>query len=324
MRSKKLVCGIDVSKNTLDAVYNEDGKIHHVKKKNNKEGHIELVEKLGLQRTYLMETTGLYGLEFACYLKSRRADIRIENAIKIKRFMQLNMQKNKSDKADALWIYKYAVERDTDRWAKPTRQYFYAKQIMSFLELSKKVSVMHQNYLKSLLLYPNISKTVLKIMNQLKEISNQNEEDLTAELDNLVEKMYPGLKDRLLTIPGLGIKTITRLLILTHGFKKIKSYKALISFVGFSPKETTSGTSLHKKTVISNSGDRTLRTNMYMSALSSIKSKGHFRDQYNRMKESNKNGKVIIIAIANKMLKIAYAVATQNTVYNPDYKSVLS
>jgi len=120
MKSKTFLCGIDVSKDSLDVCFNDHaGKVHWLKVNNDSEGHAMLISKLGKDRTYVMESSGPYYLRLAFLLKSMGADVRVENAIVIKRFIQMHMERNKSDKKDARWIYRTAGEREAAQWDLP-------------------------------------------------------------------------------------------------------------------------------------------------------------------------------------------------------------
>lgn len=70
MKSQNLVCGVDVSKDTLDLYYNDaEGKEHYLKVNNDIKGHELLLGKLGIQRTYVMESSVPYYLKLAFAIK---------------------------------------------------------------------------------------------------------------------------------------------------------------------------------------------------------------------------------------------------------------
>jgi len=122
MKSQNLICGVDVSKDTLDLYYN-DGQVreHYLKISNNVAGHRSLLKKLGTDRTYLMESSGPYYLRLAFAIKSLDGDVRVESPIALKRFIQMHLERNKSDKKDARWLYFYAKHRETSEWKLPLR-----------------------------------------------------------------------------------------------------------------------------------------------------------------------------------------------------------
>jgi transposase len=85
----RLVCGIDVSKDTLDLHYNTiQGKEVSLRVKYNEKGHQKVLEVCG-QRTYLIEASGPYYLKLAGFLKEAGCDVRVENPMRIRRFIQM-------------------------------------------------------------------------------------------------------------------------------------------------------------------------------------------------------------------------------------------
>src|SRR5688572_26496265 len=105
MKSLTLVAGIDVSKDSLDIYFNDaSGKQHYLKAINNDKGHQAILKNLGTDRTYVMEASGPYYMRLAFVLKASGADVRVENPIAVKRFIQMQLERNKSDKKDARWL----------------------------------------------------------------------------------------------------------------------------------------------------------------------------------------------------------------------------
>jgi transposase len=73
------------------------------------EGFKQLVKQCGRAHHFVMETTGPYYVAVALYLHQQGIKVSVVNAMVIKRFIQMQMEKNKSDKKDALWICKYGI-----------------------------------------------------------------------------------------------------------------------------------------------------------------------------------------------------------------------
>jgi len=122
MISQNLVCGVDVSKDTLDLYYNDaSGKEHYLKENNDTKGYEFLIGKLGVNRTYLMESSGPYYLRLAFTIKQSKGDVRVENPIAVKRFIQMHLERNKLDKKDARWLYFYARQQETSEWKLPPK-----------------------------------------------------------------------------------------------------------------------------------------------------------------------------------------------------------
>lgn len=110
METKKPCCGIDVSQLTLDVCYqNNLGEFFHLKVGNNMAGFKKILEHTGKDYHFVMEATGVYYIRFAFYLHQQGCALSVVNAMAIKRYIQMHLERNKTDKKDARWICKYAM-----------------------------------------------------------------------------------------------------------------------------------------------------------------------------------------------------------------------
>ncbi len=100
------------------------------------------------------------------------------------------------------------------------------------------------------------------------------------------------------------------LTIVTDNFKKFENYKQLIAYVGLSPRIYQSGTSVKGKGHICKMGNSQVRKLLYMCSC---------KEMYDRLKAKGKPERVIKIAIANKLLKQSFAIATTKTMYKENY-----
>lgn len=136
MKSQKLTTGIDISKDTLDIYFNDaKGEEGYLKVPNDSKGHAVIIKKLGLKRTYVMEASGPYYLRLAFLLKTSGADVRVENPTRVKRFIQMNLERNKTDKKDAKWLFRFAVEREASRWKLPSKVQLNCAQSLASIDL---------------------------------------------------------------------------------------------------------------------------------------------------------------------------------------------
>ena len=102
---QKLYCGIDVSGATLDVCYQTaEGSLEWCKCANNAEGFKEIWQHTGKDYQFVMESTGVYQLPFCFFLEAKKAGYSVVNALQIKRYIQMKLERNKSDKKDAFHI----------------------------------------------------------------------------------------------------------------------------------------------------------------------------------------------------------------------------
>jgi len=325
MKSKTFICGIDVSMASLDVCFNDrGGKVHWLKVANNAKGHSLLINKLGINRTYVMESSGPYYLRLAFLLKERGADVRVENAIVVKRFIQMHMERNKSDKKDAGWLYRYALEREAAEWDLPSKEQLYCSQMLGAIDLFKRQLTMLTNQLHSIDQLPLPCKEVKKGLEQAKTKLQNEVIKLEDQLQALLNSWQGQQQKDLSTIPGLGKRAVAILIVYTEGFKKISNHRQLIALAGLAPREYTSGSSVRGRKGICKMGNGYLRNVLYMCSMSAIKYNKACKDLYERLRAAGKNGKVALIAVCNKLLKQAFAIATKGTTYQADYKSSLN
>src|SRR5436189_3616161 len=99
--------GVDIGLEWIDAAWYDQEKLHHLKLANTLSGFKQLVKQCGATSQYVMESTGPYYMGLALYLHLNKIKVSVVNAVVIKRFIQMQLEKNKSDKKDAGWICKY-------------------------------------------------------------------------------------------------------------------------------------------------------------------------------------------------------------------------
>ena len=62
-------------------------------------------------------------------------------------------------------------------------------------------------------------------------------------------------------------------------------------------------------------GDTHLRSQMYVAAFASIRYNAACRETYERLRARGKSGKLAVVAVANKLIRQAFAVVTNNQPY---------
>lgn len=323
MKSKPLICGIDVSKDKLDVFYNKEGRQYSLQVNNNVSGHNALIKKLGINRTYILESTGVYSLRICLKLKKAGADVRVENPLIIKRFIQMNRERHKTDKSDARWIFAYGQEREATVWRIPSKAQLYCSQILSAIDIYKRELVGMNNHLQGLQQHPVANTFVKTSLEQARTKIKKEIIKLEEKLELLLTEWQGNLKSNLLTIPGLGKLAVAYLIVFTDGFTKFQNPRQLIAYAGTSPRVHTSGTSVHLKKGICKMGNFYLRKTLYMCSLNAIRRNKACKEQYERLKAAGKKPKVALIAVCNKLLRQAFAIAQTGIPYQADHKSIL-
>jgi transposase len=322
MEMRKLCCGIDVSHTKLDVCYqNNLGELFHLQVGNNIKGFEKIIEHTGTDYHFVMEATGVYYIRLAFYLHEQGCKQSVVNALSIKRYIQMHLERNKSDRKDAGWICRYAVEQTPPYWEMPDSAYFESKQLYNTIREYTEQIKRFNNQLHSLKLLPVPSKDTIK---SLEKVNRQLEKEiklLEVKLEAMLEKWQPEQLKSVGSIKGIGKRATAMLIVFTQGFKYTNSHRQLISFAGLSPTEYSSGSSIYGRPRIYKRGGKNLRDVLYMCSMNAIKTNTACKTLYERLKANGKTGKQALIAVCNKLLKQVFAVVKNNSLYQPNYCS---
>src|SRR6185369_15761324 len=309
METKKLCCGIDVSHTTLDVCYqNNLGQLFHLKVGNNNSGYQKILEHTGKHYHFVMEATGVYYIRLAFYLHSQGCVLSVVNAMAIKRYIQMHLERNNTDKKDAAWICRYAIDQQPSYWQMPDSAYFESKQLYNTIREYTEQIKRFNNKLHSLKLLPVPSKDTIKSLEKIKLQLEKEIDSLEQKLEALLQKWQPAQLKSVSSIKGIGKRATAMLIVFTQGFKNTHSHRQLISFAGLSPTEYSSGSSIQGKPRIYKRGGKNLRDVLYMCSMNAIKTNTACKILYDRLRTNGKTGKQALIAVCNKLLKQVFAV----------------
>jgi transposase len=322
MEPKTLCCGIDVSFTSLDVCYqNNLGELFHLRVGNNNVGFAKIMEHTGTQYHFVMEATGVYYIRLAFFLYGKGCSLSVVNALSIKRFIQMHLERNKSDKKDAGWICRYAIEQRPPLWEMPDSAYFQGKQLYNAIREYQEQIKRFNNQLHSLGLLPVQSKGAIRSIERMKAGMKKEVKSLEGKLQELLQAWQPEQLKNISSVKGIGKRAAAMLIIFTQGFKHTHSHRQLISFAGLSPTEYSSGTSIQGKPKICKRGGKPLRDVLYMCAMNAMKTNQACKALYERLRAKGKTGKQGLIAVCNKLLKQVFAVMKSQTLYQPNYCS---
>lgn len=319
MNKSKTIFGIDISKNTFD-VMDSYGK--HNQFENNKNGFVEFFKLLDANSHCVMEATGYYHYQLAHYLVENKILVSVENPLSIKRFIQMKLSRIKTDKSDAKMICQYGQERDLQSWIGYSKNQMECFQMMRLLEIYTKQSTAYKNKLQAEQTLGNPSKSVVKSLKRSLKNLEKESEMIEKELLVLVKIDYQEMLTKIESIPGIGRKTAVMLVVLTDGFTRFESAAQLCSFCGLTPSIRQSGTSINGRSRISKIGNAKLRNLLFMCSFTAFKHNKACKAIFDRITNQGKSRKLALIAVCNKLLKQAFAIAKSGVEYNENYRSV--
>jgi len=312
------IYGIDVSKDTIDVVCQKEHRIFE----NDIKGFKKFKKIIKDESLCVMEVTGIYHLQLATFLYKNNIDVAVVNPLSIKRFSQMHLRRNKTDKADAKMIALYGEKQEVDLWRPCEKKIEESKDISQALEQIVNIRAGLKNKIQALRIKKASSFLIEEIQSQIDSLSS-TVKTLEDKLNELVKLYDQKLYSNILSIKGIGVRTAPLLIISSNGFRDFESAKQLISYYGLAPTETSSGTSIKGKPKISKMGNPLVRKKLYMCSLQASKYNKTCRDLYQRLLAKGKPKNVALIAVANKLLKIAFAVAKSGLPYDNEYVSYM-
>lgn len=312
--------GIDISHLVFD-VTDSNGNYHQFK--NNPMGFKKFEKLLDFNSHCVMEATGYYHYQLAYFLLESGIKVSVENPLSVKRFIQMKLSKIKTDKSDSKLICEYAEQVDLKLWKGNSKHQTECLQMTRLLSVYTKQSTMLKNKLHGEKVLGDPSKSVLRSLKRSLKHVQKEIMALEKELLVLVKQVHQGVLTRLKSIPGVGNKTALMLVVLTDGFERFTSGSELCSYAGLTPVIRKSGSSVNGRSRISKMGNQKLRNLLFMCSFTACKYNKACREIYERIVAKGKSKKLALIAVCNKLLKQAFAIAKSGLVYDGAHRSTL-
>jgi transposase len=314
------VIGIDISKASFDISYRQtSGDFLHEKFSNNEQGFKSFRKHIHVDDHCIMEASGPYYLKLAYYIHQAQICVSVVNPLQIKHFVRMRMVKAKTDKKDAQMIAVYGEREQPAQWVPDDLHVSKIQQIHTAIEGLHKQASVTMNQLEAFKQHPNKDSELCKVLSALLRSIRVKISRLEDRMIEITLAHYQDTFLALKSIPGIGDKTAMMLIALTNDFTKFNSSKKLSSYVGMIPRIYESGTSIKGKGHITKMGNRYMRKLLYMCAWTAKKNNKQCKQMYERLKENGKPEKLIKIAIANKLLRQAYAVGTTHLHYQNNF-----
>jgi len=310
--------GIDISKDVLDVI---DSLGNYYQFSNDYKGFKLFSTILNKQGHCVMESTGYYHYRLAYFLLDQGIKVSIENPICVKRFIQMKLSKIKTDKSDAQMICEYAQSVDLQLWKGQSKNQIASLQLLRLLSSYQKQQTMLKNKLHAEGALGTPCKLVVRSLKRSLKMIQSEIKTIEMELTALVKKEHQELLTLLESIPGLGRKTSTMLIVLTDGFKRFSTASELCSFSGLTPVIKQSGSSVRGRSRISKVGNKKLRNLLFMCSFTACKCNKACKAIYDRIVAKGKSKKLALIAVCNKLLKQAFAIAKSKVKYNQNHRS---
>jgi transposase len=315
------IIGIDIAKAKFDAALLIGERTRHAAFSNTEAGFEQLLAWLAKHRPdpaapvhACMEATGNWGLDLAAFLHGKQVQVSIVNPARIKAFGESELARNKTDKLDAALIARFCRAHVPSAWTPPLPHLRELRELVRRCDALKAARVQELNRRQAGFASLAVAASITAHLEWL----DQQIEAVTAAVRHLI-KADPVLSKNLAllrSITGFGEISATVLLAELPNIAEFTP-KALAAFVGLSPQEHSSGTSVRRPGKMSRIGAERLRSTLYMCALSAKRANKALAGFVQRLIAAGKPPKVILIAVARKLLVYAHAVVRTQKPFDP-------
>lgn len=316
------VVGIDVSKKKLDVALLWCGKIKSKVVENTANGHGQLHRWLVgcgacFSATHIcLEATGPYSEAVATALVDSGWRVSVVNPARVKGYAQSELLRNKTDRIDAALLARFCQALRPAAWTPPSPAW---RELRGWVDRLQALKDMRQQELNRQEAHRASGQAPLVQAVQvhvawLDEQIRALEQDIDDHIDR-----HPELKadaQLLRTIPGLGDTTIAKVLAYAGDVRRFSSAKALAAFIGVSPRQRLSGTSVKGRTMLSRTGHAALRHALYMPGLVARRHNPALKHFGDRLRANGLAPKAVIGAVMRKLTHLIYGVITSGAPFD--------
>lgn len=327
MDTSSAVVGIDVSKKKLDVALLTNGKIKSKALDNSSEGHLQLLAWLTKQQLELatlhvcMEATGVYYERVATVLSDAGVKVSVVNPGCIKGFAHSENIRNKNDAVDAALIARYCIAMRPLLWTPPPLEQRQLRAWALRIEALKEIVQQEENRLEALI-ESGMNDVAAHVRQHIAWLNGEISK-LKDDVDDHIDR-HPGLKhdaDLMTSIPGVGSATAVRVLGQVGDLRRFESAKAFAAFLGVTPKQRISGTSIKGRTMISRTGNTKLRAALYMPSLVACRHNPLLSQFAARLRATGMAKKAVIGAVMHKLAHLLYGVIHTGRPFDVNYQS---
>jgi transposase len=305
--NQALFAGIDVGAEELALVIRKNGTPYKAQKfANTPADRARLVKKMGQLPGIIvcLEATGVYHFDLSIALHDAGVALMVINPKASHNFAKALMKNSKTDAVDAETLAQYAERMDFVAWTRPSNEKIAIRSFARRIDALTRQKVAAKNHFHALSASQENPKAVLRdvklAISQLeKRIVRLSKEALA------VIRKHPDLERMLLLLTGIkgvaetsAIALMGELLLLPPGL----SQREWVKFAGLDPRAFDSGKSVHKQARLSKTGNRHIRSALYMPALSAKQHDPHVKAYFQHLVDNGKKPLQAVCAIMRKLL----------------------
>jgi transposase len=269
-----------------------------------------------------MEATGIYYEALAEFLHQQQGyTVSVINPWQIKAFAQSQLRRHKNDRQDAQTIAHFCAQQSPEPWLPLSAAQKQLQALSRHLEALQSTRQQLLNRLESsrdALVNNSLQRVIDNLDQEMAQVQQEMAQAIEQDAD-LKEQ-----RDLMTTIPSIGLKTATDLLAELPPISRFASAKALAAFVGLTPSEHTSGTSVRGKPQLSKIGNPRVRKILYFPALNAGRFNPIIKPWRQALLDKGKPKMVVVGAVMHKLLHIVFGVLKHRQPFDPSLAQPLA
>lgn len=314
------VLGIDVSKAKLHLALLGDPSRRPKRKvvSNDVAGYEDLSEWLrrqgGSQVHGCLEATNTYGSGVAVYLHQQGHRVSVINPLRMSGFAQSELQRSKTDGADAALIAQFGWEKRPPAWNPPPEELEHLQAFTRRLEALNEMIDQERNRLDTAhpTLHFEIKSHIKFLQDQVKVLKKSIQAHLAAHPTLAAEVA------RLDSIVGIGPLSAACIRAEIGVFQRFDSARQLAAYSGLTPQHHQSGTSVRGKVTLSKIGNAHLRYHLYFPALVAIRRSPEIAQWRKQLLDRGKTKMQVVGAVMHKLLRVCFGVLKSGHDFDPE------
>lgn len=316
--------GIDVSKDELVVLYPHQKGWAKVQVVNTTGSISTWLHEFGVeQKHFILEATGPYSLRLIHALSSAGARVSVVNPVQSRAMSKALLKTNKNDEQDAQTLSILGEKLELSAYKMPDSIQKKRKEAFSALASLQKQEQQLKNQLHAFSYHvapnPIAVKALEEVLKSVEEAIQSLEKELSPQQD---EDEARRTVEQITSIKGVGLKTAQAFVTLFGNFQHFKSAKCFAKFIGLSPTEFTSGSSVRGRRSITKNGSSKIRALLFNCARSAIRYNPLCKQLFERLLEKGKNGKLALTAVMHKLARLIFGVVRSGIDFDPEFVKI--